>query len=144
MLRFLDISSNKLTRGKQFKTSYVISEGEDSMYDVDLSGVISLANAIPDMGAISSVNLLMNSIGIEQAQALASILKAHPTLKSLCGNKGDETELDMSGKKMESWDAIMLAPEITDNGAMMSLNLASNNLWAEGAKIVMKAIKVRK
>jgi hypothetical protein len=32
----------------------------------------------------------------------------------------------MSGKKMRSWDAIMLAPEIIDNGALSSLNLSSN------------------
>jgi hypothetical protein len=75
----------------------------------------------------------MNSIGIEQAQALASILKAHPALKSLCGNKGDETELDMSGKKMQSWDAIMLAPEITDNGALTKLDISYNSIEQGGA-----------
>jgi hypothetical protein len=71
-------------------------------------------------GSLSSVNLLSNGIGIDQAKALASILKGHPTLKSLCGNKGDETVLDMSGKmkKGAEEDAIMLAPEIADNGAI--------------------------
>jgi hypothetical protein len=82
------------------------------------------------------VNLLKNKIGIEQAQALASILKIHPTLKSLCGNKGDEIELDMHGKMSGAGDAVMLAAEIVDNEAMTSLNLASNNLGAEGAKII--------
>jgi hypothetical protein len=96
------------------------------------------------MGALLSVNLLKNDIGIDQAQALASILKEHPTLKSLCGNKGNETELDMSGKMRGAADAIMLAPEIIDNGAMTSLNLASNELYAEGAKIIAEAIKVTK
>ena len=37
--------------------------------------------------------------------------------------------------------AIMLAPEIIDNGAMTSLNLASTELRAKGAKIVAEAIK---
>jgi hypothetical protein len=73
------------------------------------------------MGALSSVNLLGNYIGYKQAQALASILKEHPTLKSLCGNKGDETELDMSGKGLGASGAIMLAPEITDNGTLSKL-----------------------
>jgi hypothetical protein len=41
---------------------------------------------------------MQNNIGIDQAHALASILKEHPALKYLCGNRGDETELDMSGK----------------------------------------------
>jgi hypothetical protein len=68
--------------------------------------------------ALTSVNLLKNKIGIEQAQAFASILKLHPTLKSICGNKGDEIELDMRGKMSGAGDAIMLAAEIDDNGAL--------------------------
>jgi hypothetical protein len=91
-------------------------------------GAISLANAIPDMGAILSVNLLENGIPMEQAKALANIFKEHPTLKSLCGNTGDETELDMRGKMTGAADAIMLAPEIAGNGALTSLNLASNDI----------------
>jgi hypothetical protein len=57
-----------------------------------------------------------------------SILKDHPTLKSLCGNKGNEVELDMSGKMGGAADAIMLVPEFIDNGALSVLNLAANNL----------------
>jgi hypothetical protein len=95
-----------------------------------------------DMRAISSANLLMNNIGTDQAQALANILKEHPTLKSLCGNKGDETELDMSGKKMRTEGAIMLAPEIINNGAMTSLNISSTWLSSEGVKHIADAIKV--
>jgi hypothetical protein len=68
------------------------------------------------------VNLLQNMIGIDQANALAGILNEHPILKSLCGNKGDETELDMSGKAMDTGDFIMLAAaEIDDNGALTEL-----------------------
>jgi hypothetical protein len=91
-------------------------------------GVIAVANAIKDMRAISSLNLLKNDMGTDQAKALVSILKEHPTLKSLCGNKGDETELDMSGKMKGAADAIMLVPEIIDNGAMTSLNVSNNSL----------------
>jgi hypothetical protein len=69
-------------------------------------------------GAISSVNLLKNDIGVAQAKNLVSILKEHRTLKSLCGNKGNETELNMSGKMDGTGDATMLVPEIIDNGAM--------------------------
>jgi hypothetical protein len=56
------------------------------------------------------------------------MLKEHPTLKSLCGNRGDETELDMSGKMGGAGDAVMLAAEVIDNGALSSLNLAENLL----------------
>ena len=67
----------------------------------------------------------------DRAKVLASILKEHSTLKSLCGNKGDETELDMAGsvgKRMDADGAIMLAPEIVANGALTSLNVSNNAL----------------
>jgi hypothetical protein len=94
--------------------------GSSYLLDRPQLGVTALANAIPDMRAMSSVNLLKNKIGVDQAKALASILKEHPTLKSLCGNSGEETELDMSGK-MDAGDAIMLVPEIVDNGSLTKL-----------------------
>jgi hypothetical protein len=94
-------------------------------------GIIALANAIPDVGALSSANLLMNNIGTEQAHpSPCHHPQGAPHPKSLCGNKGNETELDMSGKNMRAGGAIMLALEITDNRAMTGLNLASNNLRA--------------
>jgi hypothetical protein len=104
--------------------------------DIGAAGAIMLAPEIAGNGAILSVSLLNNKIGVDQAKALASILNEHPTLKSLCGNSGEETELDMSGKGMDAGDAIMLVPEIVDNRAMTSLNLASNSLSIEGAKII--------
>jgi hypothetical protein len=92
------------------------------------AGATALATATKDMAAISSVNLLLNNIGVDQAKDLVGILKEHPTLKSLCGNKGNETELDMRGKMRGAGDAIMLVPEIVDNEALLFLNLADNNL----------------
>jgi hypothetical protein len=92
-------------------------------------------------GAISSVNLLKNRIGSDQAKALVSMLKEHPTLKSLCGNRGDETELDMSGKMDGAGDAIMLVAEVIDNGALSALSLKSNNLRADGCKALAEGLK---
>jgi hypothetical protein len=132
-------------KGNQGITELDISEnhlGLNTGWGTDASGITAIADAIPDMGAISSVNLLKNRIGIDQAQTLASILKEHPTLKSLCGNTGNETELDMSGKDIGTTTAIMLAAEIIGNGAMTSLNLASNMIRSEGAKHVAEAITV--
>jgi hypothetical protein len=71
---------------------------------------------------------------MEQARVLANILKEHPTLKSLCGNSGEETELDMSGKKIGAEGAIMLAPEIAGNGAISSVNLLKNQIPVEQAQ----------
>jgi hypothetical protein len=84
-----------------------------------------------DKGAISSVNLLLNEIGVDQAEQLVSILKEHPTLKTLCGNTGNETELDMSGKMRGTGDAVMLVPDIIDNGALIKLDISSNEIGAE-------------
>jgi hypothetical protein len=100
---------------------------------------------LQDMGALSSVNVLFNNIGTEQAQALANILKEHPALKSLCGNKGNETELDMSGefnKRLGAEGAIMLAPEIIDNGALSALSLKKNRLGTkEAGKVLGEMLK---
>jgi hypothetical protein len=52
----LDISSNDL--------------GENSDYEPDMSGVIALADAIPDMGALSLLNLTDNNIGEERVQKM--------------------------------------------------------------------------
>ena len=90
-----------------------------------------------------SANLLNNKIGVEQAQNLATVLKEHASLKSLCGNKGDETELDMSGKKMGIDGVIMLAPETVANGALMKFDISANNIKSEGASLVAQALRVR-
>ena len=79
-------------------------------------------------GALMSVNLLKNYIGVEQANILVGILKEHPTLMSLCGNKGNEAELNMSGKMEGAEDSIMLVPEIVANGAIEKLLMADNSL----------------
>jgi hypothetical protein len=74
------------------------------------------------------VNLLKNEIPMEQAKALARILKEHPTLKSLCGNSGEETELDMSGAAIRAEYAVMLAPEIAGNGALTKLTFGDKQV----------------
>ena len=107
---------------------------EVGMKEVDLSNKnLGVGGAIivdawishKDNGAMVSVNILYNGISTKQAQNLATVLKEHATLKSLCGNKGDESELDMSGKNMGTDGAIMLAPEIVANGALTSLNIST-------------------
>jgi hypothetical protein len=77
------------------------------------------------------VNLLLNDISIDQAKDLVIILKDHPTLKTLCGIKGDETELDMSGKMRGAGGAIMLVPDIIDNEVLIKLDISNNCIEAE-------------
>eukprot|EP00935_MAST-01C_sp_MAST-1C-sp1_P000641 g641.t1 len=100
-----------------------------------------LAVGLSTNGALVSANLLNNDIGIEQARNLATVLKEHATLKSLCGNKGDEEELKMSGKGMGADGAIMLAPEIVANGALEKLLMGANGFkGAEAGKALGDAI----
>jgi hypothetical protein len=140
----LDISKNQLFNHDGTAAGKVLSDMlavNSTIQELAVSGNAQFSNSrggpsfaqalsvgISDNGAILSMNLLNNKIGVDQAKALASILKEHPTLKSLCGNSGEETELDMSGKGMVAGDAIMLVPEIVDNRALTSLNLSSNYL----------------
>jgi hypothetical protein len=150
----LDISDNRIgehysgkTAGAQALSAAIKGNACLKKLNLSSNGFLGgdatfLADGIRGSGAILSVNLLKNDIGVEQARALAIILKEHSALKSLCGNSGEETELDMSGKMNGAEDVIMLAAEIIDNGAMTSLNLASNMIGSEGAKHVAEAIRV--
>ena len=106
----------------------------------DMSGVIAISNAIPTMGAISSVNILSNKIGAEQANELIKIMSAKPNLKTLCGFNGDEMELDLRNKGLTAGCAVLVANEVKDNGAMKSLDISDNWLEAEGAKHIAAAL----
>jgi Ran GTPase-activating protein (RanGAP) involved in mRNA processing and transport len=107
----------------------------------EMSGVIALADAIPDMRAISSVNVLGNSIGVEQAQELIKILQARDKLTTVCGFSGDETELDLSNHNLSAGCAVLIANEISDMGALSVLSLKSNRLATkEGGEALAQAL----
>jgi hypothetical protein len=53
-------------------------------------------------------------------------------------------KLDVSGCKLGADDSAVLAEAVRGMAALTSLNLSSNNLEGEGAKIVAEAIKVTK
>jgi hypothetical protein len=85
------------------------------------------------------LSLKKNSLGTKEAgRVLGEMLKANSVLK----------ELDLSENEVHKGDSAGFAQElalgIRGNGAMTSLNLASNRLCAEGAVIVAEAIKVTK
>ena len=87
-----------------------------------------------------SVNILGNEIGKEQLAKLQEMMKAHPTLVSICGIADDATEANLSGIRMNADDAAILADELPGKGAMASLDISSNNLRAEGAKHIAAAL----
>eukprot|EP00935_MAST-01C_sp_MAST-1C-sp1_P000282 g282.t1 len=91
-------------------------------------GVIAIANAIPTMGSLASVNILSNGIGAEQANALIKIMESKPNLTTLCGFSGGETELDLSKKGLTAGCAVLVANEIKNNRAMNSLDISNNSI----------------
>jgi hypothetical protein len=109
-----------------------------------LSGIIAIANAIPDMGAMTSLNLANNNLG----ELVIPITlpagweegKNQGDGRRIFRKPGGEWAFD--GPPKAPLGAIAIANAIKDMGALTSLNLSSNKLMAEGAKIVAEAIKV--
>jgi hypothetical protein len=54
-------------------------------------------------------------------------------LMTLCGLRGEETELDLSGKKLGPGCAILLAPEMEANGALYQLDISNNQIGGRSA-----------
>ena len=97
-------------------------------------------------GALSSLSLKNNRLATKEAgRALATALAANSVLKELDLSSNaweydayDDVHADGAGFAQE------LAVGIKDNGAMTSLNLASNSINAEGAKHIAGALTVSK
>ena len=85
-------------------------------------------------GALASVNLLNNDIGVAQAQALVKIKNAGPLLGTLCGLTIEQTELDMSGRYLGPSDVVLLASDIDDHPALAKLDISGNHLCPSGRK----------
>jgi Ran GTPase-activating protein (RanGAP) involved in mRNA processing and transport len=158
-LLVLSLKSNKLgtkeageVLGNMIKANSVLKELDlsdnyvDSGDGGDAPGFAEgISKGLPDNGALSLLSLKDNRLATpEGGKALAQALANNSTLK----------ELDVSSNiwkdGYDNWqgDGPRFAQEIAfgikDNGTMTSLNLAGNNLGAEGAKIVAEAIKVTK
>ena len=95
-------------------------------------GIIALANAIPDMGALSILNLAKNNLGelvIPEGWTKDYDEDLEEVYKHTDGR-------EQKGKPGKPEGIIAIANAIPDMGAMMSLNLASNDLGVEGAKFI--------
>ena len=84
-----------------------------------------------DSGALAFVNLLGNDIPPEQAQELIKVMESKENLKTLCGFKGDEKELDLSKKNLRAGCAVLVSHEIQDMGALASLDISGNSIGSE-------------
>jgi hypothetical protein len=140
-----DISSNNLRaeggkalaaglKGNQVITELNISSnslGINLDYGSDTSGVIAIADVIPDMGALTTLILKDNKLLTPEAgKVLSGMLAVNTVLK----------ELDVSSNNWEEWGQVKgdgpgfakeLAVGISDNGALIKLDVSSNNIGAE-------------
>jgi hypothetical protein len=155
-LSFLDISNNKICAKIQGpkKVDIKTSEGDivefngaqgilvtwnDTYFGfVPLSGIQAIATAIKDMA-----NLLGNYIPVEQAQELVKIMQAKEKLTTLCGLSKEETELDFSDQNLGAGDAVLIANDISDMGAISSFTLSGGRYhdicdWKEAPAVTME------
>jgi hypothetical protein len=95
---------------------------------LDAAFAREMAVGISGNGAISSVNVLGNFIGVEQALELIKILHTKEKLTTLCGFIGDETELNLSKKNLSAGCGVLVANEFSDMRALLSLNISDNQL----------------
>ncbi len=100
---------------------------------------------ITTKGTMMSLHLGNNQIPFENMNEIIAIVEAQPGMKVLCAVPFRDktiTELDVSGQSLGVEGAVVIRRYLENNGALTSLNLASNRLEAEGAKHVAEAIKV--
>ena len=119
----LDISSNNLTGGKWTNASGDNDRDDSSNYETNMAGVIALANAIPDMGAMTGLNVASNYLcGIDEYGE--AVYDATGTVCSLsCLTCPSSYLLDCQCQGI-----IALADAIPDMGALSLLNLTDNNI----------------
>jgi hypothetical protein len=106
------------------ESDHGVHGSRDDHYEDGNKGVAAIANAIKDMGALSSLDLSKNRLG--------GPFKYYSD--KMPDGFGDFTATPEGPRA--------IADAIKDMEALTSLNLSLNNLSAEGGKIVAEAIEV--
>ena len=113
-----------------------ISGGKWDNQKCDAAFIKGFSPGLGANGAMVTVNILGNRIGKEQLSKYQEMMKAHPTLVSLCGVANNATEADLSGLGMDDDDAVILADELPIKGVVSKLDLSQNNLRDKGVEII--------
>jgi Ran GTPase-activating protein (RanGAP) involved in mRNA processing and transport len=109
----LNIAMNRMTLGSNWG---------------NMSAVAALANAIPDMGALTSINVKSNSIPYKKEKEIYQMVRMNKLNIALSDKS--LTELDVSGIGFGAEGAKVVAQYASDNGALSVLSLASNGIGA--------------
>jgi Leucine-rich repeat (LRR) protein len=137
----LDVSNNRLyakgtkllaeaLKGNQIMTDLNLSS--NGMTAGGMSGVVALADAIPDMGALSILNMSKNGMrGSEAGKAFGDALATNTALREIdLSGDPERSELELYGHNMDAAFVKALAPGLSDNEALAKLDMSSNNLGA--------------
>jgi Leucine-rich repeat (LRR) protein len=115
------------------KSAAHLSELNVSNINLQVEGAAILVPALEANGTLSSLNILKNDIGADQARVLIKV-KQDKKMATLCGLKGDESELYLSGKMNGAADAMLLGEEIKGIGGLCRLDVSGNHLCEEDGK----------
>lgn len=85
----------------------------------------ALADALLRHPAMTSVNILGNSLKAEAAAQFISALDASTTLTTLCGFGGDDTEIDISGGTLSDACFLLIANELEALRSLTSIKYRS-------------------
>lgn len=107
-------------------TKDLLTECEETYGSVPKVTVVPKAK-----GALVTVNIMCNHIGIEQANEFIKIMESHSNLKTLCGFSGDETLLDLSNKNLGAGCGVLVANEVKNNRELMILDIRENHYIRE-------------
>jgi hypothetical protein len=104
-----------------------------------MAGIIALSDAIKDMRAMTKFDISSNDIRADGGKALAEGLKGNQVIKELnfSGNGlgyNSNGDTDTSG-------IIAIADVIPGMGALCSLDLSRNNIFADGVAFITAALK---
>jgi Ran GTPase-activating protein (RanGAP) involved in mRNA processing and transport len=104
----------------------------------DVSGVIALADAIPTMGAMTSLNISNNNIPVENMNEIIAIVEAKPAMKVLCAVPFRDktiTELDVSGQRLGVEGALVIRRYLENNGALAKLTFGGDGKYYKPATL---------
>jgi Ran GTPase-activating protein (RanGAP) involved in mRNA processing and transport len=108
--------------------STLLSELSLAQNNLDAECLGILLPAICSNHTVTSLNLLGNNFPLERVPELIRTMESHTTLTTLCGIKGDETELDFFKKRLGDGCAALLSNELKDHRTLTSLHVGCNGI----------------
>jgi Leucine-rich repeat (LRR) protein len=130
-------------KGNQVITTLSIAENNlsvNSSYDNDMSGVVALADAIPGMGALTTLDISNNDIGqlvLPEGWSIDYLYTLSYKYKHTDGRKQATAP---EGSRIRAEGIVALASAIPDMGALSVLSLKSC-LFAGGGKALAAGLK---